>query len=286
MAFLNAGKWAGGNGRMPWLAGLIAASALVFANGVLARDESCTGEIERDLHIEDYDSDFIVSLDTKPWPYKPDLMLTVIAYGDGKGDDPCDGPDPGICPGDVKKLIVAVIDQKSGCVVNSYQSQISEGAITEVGRDSLELDTARYQLAKDIRAFGVRFHNQGRPPSAVDILMNDELTLLIPEGKSLRPVLRRLPMHLNQKNVCPLDEGGWTWFWNSADLSIGIENTSTNGFHDLRVMASISNDTCESFAAGSDEPIDPIKEHVILRYDGERYRGSNRVVPWWLERWY
>jgi hypothetical protein len=288
MAFLNAGKRAGGNWRTPWIAGLIAASALVFANGALARDkvEPCASEIydaiERDLRIEvfservqDEDSGFIVSQACKTWPYKPDLMLTALACDMG-----IKKPLPGCRPGDCdefseKVIVVAVIEKKDMRVVSRIQWKILEDAAVQIDERSLEFDTARYQLAQNTRAFGLRFHNSARGPSCRSGGIDDHLILLVPDGKSLRPVLGlfRYNGDLIQGDCAT----SYDAIWNGAELTIGVEKTYTNGFYDLRVTANIT-------TFGEDEERTKPREHTMLRYNGKHYEPHG-VVPWWLRSW-
>jgi hypothetical protein len=271
------------------MTGWIAVFALLFSTGAwaISDDEECASEIytiiKRDLRIEDFagrardtdededededkESGSIVSNTCKTWPYKPELTLAALAYDAGVEYE--------------KKFIVAIIDKKGKHVVSSHQGKIYEDATIEVGTGSLRLDTARYQLSEGVRAFGVRFRNMGRQPCATDIHYGDELTLLVPEGKSLRPVLR-LFMHQQQAlkgDFCP---GVHEKIIKQAILAISVEETS-NGFHDLRVTANISTewDGDEDGDRPSDLP-KPRVEHVILRYNGKHYEP---MTPWWLEK--
>jgi hypothetical protein len=263
-----------GNGywQRPGLAGLIAASALAFSVGALARDEAepCDAgiydAIGRDLRIKDFagwaqdkDSWFIVAQACKTWPYKPDLMLVALAYDMGVEYE--------------KELVVAVIDKEKKRVVSSYQRTIQEDAVTEVGTDSLGLDTARYQFAQGVRAFGVRFDSSARGASCPDNKWNGQLTLMLPKGKSLHPVMS-LYKHWQRGGFCSESDD-----FDFAQLTIGVENTHSHGFYDLRVTANIT-----TFAEGGKNEHTKPREHVIFRYDGNRYEPSG-IVPWWLSIW-
>jgi hypothetical protein len=271
---------------MPRFAELIAALALIFATAALAQPdtEQCGSEIYaaigRDLRIEDFaertqDEGFIVSQACKTWPYKPDLMLAALAYDMGvtKNIDACR---PGDCDEfSERELVVAVIDKKKKRVASRIQWKILEGAGMQIGENSLGFDTARYQLAQDTRAFGLRFHNSSRGPSCRSGEISDHLTLLVPDGQSLRPVLGlyRYSGDLIQGDCAT----SYDAIWNGAELTIGVEKTYTNGFYDLRVTANIT--TFEE-----DEERTKPRKHVIFRYNGKRYEPSE-VVPWWLQAW-
>jgi hypothetical protein len=278
--------------QMSHIARLLAIFTLVFATGAWATDDAtlekkkCDSEIyaaiERDLRLADFtgraqdeNERFIVSQACKTWPYKPEFTLVALAYDAGVEYE--------------KELVVAVFDKKKKRVVSSYQRRIEEDALTTLLDDSLGFDTARYQLAENMRAFGLRFHNHANGPRCRENFWNDQLTLFVPEGKSLRPVLslyRHRSRILGCDSACidytqVRDESECITTLEDSNLSISIdENIGVNGFHDLRVTANIST---ESFAFFSDAPRAAAKEHVeqvIFRYNGKRYEP---VAPWWSE---
>ncbi len=246
--------------------------ALLFAGGASAeaKDETCADEIYaivgRDMKIEPFaprrrDGN-IVSESCKPWPFDADMTLSAFAYDAGGEYE--------------KNLIVAMIDKKTNHVVSSYQKVIGEDAVTEVGEYSLKLDTARYQLAKGVRAFGLRFNSSARGASCGEANWNDELTLLVPEGKDLRPVLSLYMYQQKSIRGC-LSTQVPDAIWQDAILTIGLEKTSTHGFYDLLATATI---TTHSNGAPIDDRKDRV-EHHVFRYNGKYYeKGEN--VPWWL----
>jgi hypothetical protein len=256
---------------MPGIASAIAVLMLLFCAGAWAASaetecaDAVYAAIGYDLHLEDFaeraqqDKNFIVSKACKPWPYKPELTLAALAYDAGVENK--------------KELVVAIIDKKKR-VVGSIQWKIGEDALAELGEHSLGFDTARYQLAEGVRAFGLRFRSSTIGASCGEANWGDQLTLLVPNGKSLRPVLSLYKNLARSIKGCLSDPHA---IWEEATLAIRIENAHTNGFHDLRVTANI---TLNSNGA----PIDHMKprvEHVIFRYDGKRYKPSGKT-PWWL----
>ncbi|MDR2365705.1 MAG: hypothetical protein LBD68_07615 [Zoogloeaceae bacterium] len=254
--------------------GLIAASMLVFAaNALAAPDEQVCADdihatIERDLHIENFagraqeDRRFIVSQACRIWPYAPEYTLAALAYDEGVENE--------------KNIVVAIIDRERKRVISSKQWKIEEDALTEIGEYSLKLDTARYQLAGNVRAFGLRFQSSATGASCPDARFGDTLILLFPQGKSLRQVLDLYMYHQRAIQGC-LSGQVPNVIWEEAVLAVGIENTRTNGFYDLRVTASIS-------PGSNEEPTGSAKkrvERVILRYNGKHYEASGKS-PWWL----
>lgn len=170
-----------------------------------------------------------------------------------------------------KTLVVAVVDARTARVVASYQQDVTEDAAIMVGADSLSLDTARYQLAPGVRAFGLRFNSDAHGASCADGIWRDELTLFVPAGESLRPVLKGLAMSRSwARNGC-FGNGGGTLVYDEAALSIALAPTRTKGYADLEVSARIRR---------NGEGVAKI-ERAMLRYDGEEYRISGKA-PWWF----
>jgi hypothetical protein len=235
-------------------------------------DEAIVQVVGNHFKIKDFaprDEDgVIVAKSCKLWPYKNNIVLVAFAFTPevgGKQDVEYE-----------KNLIVAMIDKATQRVVSSNQSIIYEDAITEIGPDSFELDTARYQLTPDVRAFGLRFNSSARGPSCGEGRSSNELTLFVPEGDKLRSVLR-LYMYRQQSIQGCLSVYSEGAVWEDAGLTISVEKTRTNGYADLLVTARIE--------PGSNGVIDENAkarvEHHLLHYSGNGYLiGPN--TPWWL----
>lgn len=204
----------------------------------------------------------VISAACRIWPYKTNLLLAAFAYDGGVEYE--------------KQSIVLVIDQKTWRVSNSFRHVIGEDAITEVGERSLNLDTAKYQLTENIRAFGVRFISSARGASCGEAYWGNELTLFVPEKKTLRPVLTLNLYQQRWLQGCP--RGMSQKLWEDAELTISMANTSTNGFYDLEVTAKI---TVNADGASTGKHRDRTEQHM-LRYDGTTYQ-KGQLIPWWLE---
>lgn len=204
----------------------------------------------------------VVARTCKAWPYQPQQLLAAIAYDAGVEYQ--------------KTLVVAVLDQASGRLLSSYRQDIEEDALTEVGSNSLQLDTARYQLAPQRRAFALRFFSSARGPSCGEASWTDDLTLLLPDGPALRPLLQ-LSMQRQMAEQGCLNAGVEHALWQSANLSLAVENTSSQGLNDLRASASI-----QWFASEAD--LGQRKDHVeqvLLRFDGKSYQPQKKGL-WWM----
>jgi hypothetical protein len=203
----------------------------------------------------------VVAAACKLWPYDGKTLLSAIVFST---DDE-----------EVKKLVVAMLDARSGRVVASYEREVGEDASVQFGENSLGIDTAPYQLAKDVRAFGVRFRSAAHGASCADGAWEDELTLFVRTADSLQPVLRGLPMSRWHAVKGCLGQADGLVF-DKARLSLGIAPTSSHGLADLTVTARITRESAADDAIGK-----PKTEQTTLRYDGDAYQ-SVKSRPWWL----
>lgn len=115
----------------------------------------------------------------KIWPFDESILLATAAFGD-----------PEQSPGERRLYsIVAMLSAADGTVMATHHEEVEEDAGTVVMEDDYRVDTARYDLADGVRAFGVAFDNSAPGPSCPEGGANDQLTLFVREGTRLRPVL-------------------------------------------------------------------------------------------------
>jgi hypothetical protein len=198
----------------------------------------------------------------KSWPYRPNIMLTALAY-----TPPVGASDTS------KQLLVAMVDRQAGQVVGSYRSFIDEDGATEVGPNSLSLDTAAYQLAPDQRAFGVRFSSSARGPSCADAGSYNTLTLLLPQGATLRRLLE-LDMVQQQAVAGCLGSATGHNVIDNAELTLAVAPTTSKGLADLVATARITR-----YSEATEKEAAPRTERVQLKYDGSGYAKGDK---WWL----
>lgn len=207
----------------------------------------------------------------KPWPKGRDIVLTAVAYTQRQtGAQPPDAAD------DEKTLLVAMVDTRSGHVLASHQQTVLEDALVAIGPHSLSLDTARYQLSDKVRAFGLRFNSSAMGASCPEASWGDELTLFIPQGKALEPVLHLAMLRQRAVTACISAQAEGA-LWEVADLTLAVLPSRTNGLADLRVTATIRREA-------SDDRVPPAAvtiEHAVLRHGPAGYQASGSR-PWWL----
>ncbi|MDR0212263.1 MAG: hypothetical protein LBJ33_24260 [Pseudomonas putida] len=166
-------------------------------------------------------------------------------------------------------LEVVVADAASGRIIaHHYQ----EAAIVSdaVQFSSLAMDTARYQIAPGLRAFGVRVGHTGA--SRVNPFGSSTLKLYVYDGTQLRQVMNEL--------VVSSSGGEWDGVcageFNDTQRTLAIGKPGKDGFASLRVSEKSTgsravvrgNDDCE------ENESEPTTATYMLEYDGSRY-----VVP-------
>lgn len=171
---------------------------------------------------------------------------------------------------DRKGLAVAVLDTRRGTVKGLYQDTLELNPGIRITDTSLSIDAARYELAADARAIGVRM-NIGHAPRCADGGSTNFLTLLVPDGKELRPVLTRQPLHVwtvakwslvDNIDACSIDTV------NEADLILTPGAATSHGLRDLNVTARLQSRGPGARAVG--QPARK-KTLTILHYDGDHY---------------
>lgn len=235
--------------------------------------DTCTPSIykaiKRDLKLEKLsfkvDKNNLVSSACKAWPYKDNLSLAAIAFDEGVKYE--------------RKQIIAVIDNKNVRVVSSSVSDIYEDAVTQFGESSFNLDTARYQLANGIRAFGVIFKSFAHGANCGSGYSNNTLTLYITHEEKLKPLITIDLYKQKWLAGCPASATNVPSFWEDASLTLSVANSSTNGFRDILVSAKIE-------VNGGDEIPKEFKnrknrtEQRVMKSDGKTYKSTKEA--WWL----
>lgn len=230
-------------------------------------DQACAPEvfepIGASLGIADFanaDQHSVHNSVCKRLPGLQSIMLVAMLYhaGPEHGTDAESAANEG--------LVVAMLDENSAKVVSAYTAPIEEDATMRVEGASMQIDTARYDLAPGVRAFGVDLHS-GYMPSCADGGLGGSRTLLVRDGEKLRPVLT---LNLSSWQFvqggnprCSNVDLGETVVetWTS---SIAVAKTVTNGYADLLITT-----VSEFDDKKRRKPRAP--ERRLLRYDGKKY---------------
>jgi hypothetical protein len=186
----------------------------------------------------------------KAWPGDPSRIIAALAYDAGIERE--------------KQLLVALIDAPRSTVIAAYSGVIEEDAGMTVGPYSLRLDTANYQLAPGVRAFGLDI-DTGYHQGCVSGGSGPDRTLFVQEGKTIRPVLQNFSVsswrYLRGGPSCvdaQKDE-----LIETTEYSIDIAKPVHHGFSSLRV-------TARRFDGDRRKPHDRPRS-LEVHYDGQGY---------------
>jgi hypothetical protein len=179
---------------------------------------------------------------------------------------------------------VAVLDKAQRRLLSLHTSTLQEdGGTNAFWHGSLAIDTARYDLKKGVRAFGVRM-DIVRPGCAWDGASGDALWLFVERGPVLQPVLSGFDMYRSQRQffkgcVCCSDKES-RGAVHDASLTLSIASTSSNGYQDLALQATLS-----SSAYNLPGIKDEIAPAGLMKFDGQQYRveGVERQIGDLLE---
>lgn len=195
----------------------------------------------------------------KDWPAFPGLTITAAAHF---SPDPVYGATETVGVYDLGLSLRASSDSQPLATFH----QPAAFSVDAIALDELKLDTARYKLAPQLQAFGVRVRFKGS--SRVNPLDETWLSLYVKEGNTLRPVMDRLVVY----------EYGGEWDGNCAgeryetSRTLELAKTSTHGYADL-IVKTISSSTVGSGEREVCESKTVTQKPVLttIRYDGKKY---------------
>jgi hypothetical protein len=179
--------------------------------------------------------------------------------------------DPGVMQFDLDVLVVQQADNgntdRATVVSRLYEASAMREDAVRISE--IKVDTARYTLAADARAFGLRIVRQGS--SRVNPYSNETLTLYVPQGPKLARVLDALEM--------TLERGEWdancAGNFETVRSSLSVARSTSHGWADLllrrtrtETRSSSQGDECVTHER-------PAKfSSQTLRYDGTAYRAA------------
>lgn len=182
-----------------------------------------------------------------------------------------------------KDLVLALVNSDETNVIGSYKSVIQEGATLIIGSGSLKIDTARYDLTSEIRAFGVDFSSSLSPSNcAHDGWTGNSKNLYIFDGSIIKKVLGgsdglllSSSAYVKELDRCGdkyqlmLDKG-YKDIIENFSTTISVGNDSTNGFKDLILTSSSTYEIDGKKSKSKRKPLT-----VNLHFDGNEYPLSD-----------
>ncbi|MFG6460374.1 hypothetical protein ACG04Q_02245 [Roseateles sp. DXS20W] len=213
----------------------------------------------------------VVAAHCKPWPPSAgSVVAAVMAFRVQEPDAVRRNWD---LPG-----VVALLDARTHRVLRGRRFTVGEDAATRVAEGGLVIDTANYVVAPGVRALGLRFRNDARPSGAADAWWGDELMLMVPEGRRLKPVFCQ-PMRVKQAQVGAISYRHSGAIWSDVTMTLAIGPRAAAGWNDLLVTATLALDGAEG------APFDPTpqRSQLTYRHDGKGYQLLERPTPSWAE---
>jgi hypothetical protein len=187
----------------------------------------------------------------KPWPNDNAITIATFAYNDKNievGQSDLEG----------KSLVIAMIDSTKNKILASYKGKQSGFGVAQ---DGLQLDTARYNLASGVRAFGINETEQYNP-NCGDGSLGPSLSLFVRSGSTIKPVLNNFYSYYTRtKGRCVM--GKDEEVIEETERSISIGKAITNGYANLLITEFTT----------TWEGKEPKKKssQVELHFDGEKY---------------
>jgi hypothetical protein len=197
----------------------------------------------------------------KVWPAYDDQ--TIVATSTFKPDS-ADGNNDG---GNID-LELALIHSSSSKRLASYRKKDAYYS-DAVAYEGLAIDTARYKLTPEDRAFGIR--SRFEHGSSVSPYYKTELALYVREGDTLRPVIEGLVVSMGRGEW----DGNCAGQGDKTQRTVDIGKTLHNGFADLVVSSTVT--VTENVVVGGKckSTSKTLKTtRINLNYDGKNY-----VVP-------
>jgi len=173
-------------------------------------------------------------------------------------------------------LVITVLDAATGQPGAMFKGNLDSDPAVRIVSGSLWIDTAAYDLAPGVRAFGLDI-TSGLPRGCAPGGSGARRSLFVSQGRFIRPILQDLPMsewNLIQrgKSACTDASAPDLTITENFNTSLGLATTSTRGYRDLVVTGTASRD---------DGHVD---ERPVLRtelkWDGRVYSLEQQQRAW------
>ena len=190
-----------------------------------------------------------------------DTAVVAAAYRSGHADD---------------LLIAIAVLGTGGQVGATFKGNLESDPAVKIVSGSLWLDTAAYDLAPGVRAFGLDI-TSGLPRGCTAGGSGARRSLFVSQGRFIRPVLQDLPMsewNLIQRgrSACTDASAPEATITENFSATLGLAPTSTRGWRDLVVTGTASRD---------DGRVDErAVQRTTLKWDGRIYSTDEQQRAW------
>jgi len=200
----------------------------------------------------------------KPWPAFPGRSIVVLPV-------PRETSSTGAKVFDLELLLIQRPDngntERDTVIGRILQPEaLDEDAATAI--QDIRIDTSRYVLSSDTRAFGLRVRYRGTAPGSK--AASETIRLYVHHGSKLRQVLQEIELDH--------DSGEWdsscTGRFEQLRTMLSVGKSASNGYADLQLSRTLVQSRAQMQEdQGCTEKAMPAHFNTVtLRYDGERYR--------------
>jgi len=172
-------------------------------------------------------------------------------------------------------LVIAQVDA-AGNVGASFKGAMDGDPGLKIVSGSLWLDTAAYDLAPGVRAFGLDV-TSGAPRSCSGVGSGARRSLFVSQGRFIRPVLQDLPMSewaliQRGKSACTDSSAPDLTITENFTTRLALASTATRGYRDLLVTGVATRDD------GHPDERPPFS--ATLKWDGRIYSIDAQQQAW------
>ena len=201
----------------------------------------------------------------KVWPAFPGRSIVVLPL-------PRETTDKGAKVYDLELLLIQRPDngntERDTVIGRLFQPEaLDEDATTAI--QDIRIDTSRYVLSPDARAFGLRVRYRGSSAPASP-LASETVRLYVQHGSKLRQVLQEIELDH--------DNGGWdatcTGHFEKLRTMVSVGKSTGNGYADLQLSRTLvqSHAQAQEDQSCIEKTLPAKFSTVTLHYDGERYK--------------
>ncbi|UIP30236.1 hypothetical protein [Photobacterium sp. TLY01] len=215
----------------------------------------------RNQNDSEWNEDNFSSVACKRLPGEPDIMLG--SNFQRRFMDPLD---------DSSQYLwrVVLVDTTTHQVVSAYTGSVGDEGGIRIDSDQIWLDTARYYLNDETRAFGVRL-DIGHASRYAEGGASGYMTLFVREQEKLQPVLKSLPMNYwtNQEGHFSVTDEPVPI--HQAKVYINIGNKISHGYRDLKLTTKVKDKMSDQYFSDVYEKAWSFEQ--TLKFDGKAYQG-------------
>lgn len=167
---------------------------------------------------------------------------------------------------------ILIADNRSREITHKYfeSSQTNQWVSDAIELNEISIDTGRYYISEDTRAFGVRVHYIGM--SRVNPSEKETLSLFLKSGDGLKKILDQYPT----KNFSGEWNGSCSGKFENIENTLIISDKKTNVFSNILIRSKIIKTTTEENEnAECIDIVTQTTQNSLLKFNGKEYKPVN-----------